>query len=93
MLIRIVSATSAPPLLGFQPCEFSLAPGDRFSLERFQREVLLFGDDDQVIGAEPREWARVTINGNTVLEHPYPGAVAVRIAEKRMYRQPDHFEA
>lgn len=93
MLVRVVSAISQPPLLGFQPCEFTLQGGDRFSLERFERAVLLFGDDDQVIGAEPKEWARVQINGLTVLECVYPGATAVRIADRRMYRMDDNFQA
>lgn len=93
MLIRIISGISAPPTLGFQPSEFMLRPGDRFQLERFEREVLLFGDDDRVIGAEPKEWARVQINGLTVLEHVFPGALAVRIADKRMHRMPDSFSA
>lgn len=93
MRVRIVSANSQPPLLGFQPCEFTLQAGDCFELDRFQREVLLFGDNDRVIGSEPKEWARVKINGLTVLEHVFPGAMAVRIADKRMYRMPDCFQS
>jgi hypothetical protein len=91
MIVRVVSANSQSPLLGFQPCDFSLQTGDHFELHRFERELLLFGDDDQVIASEPREWARVKINGQTVLEHVFPGAMAVRIADRLMHRMPDSF--
>lgn len=94
MLIRVISGISAPPSLGLHSCHFKLKTGDRFQLERFEREVLLFGDDDRVIGAEPKEWARVKINGLTVLEHVFPGALAIHDdGAGNLRRMPDSFSA